>query len=110
MIKKEWYKLWGKAPEKILNGSHQYADGTLHNEVRKKNGNVTHLDKLWTYAAGVHHPNPARSNHGLSVIPPKSAIWVDHKGERFGPEPLVAGYDTRFLVENVCKQPIPENK
>jgi predicted oxidoreductase len=29
---------------------------------------------------------------------------MDYKGKRIGPEPLITAYDTRFLVEQVCKQ------
>lgn len=103
-LKKEWYKDWGTPPEKILNGSHQYATGELHDAVATLNGNVTHLDKQWNYAAGVHHPRPKQPNHGLSIVPPKSALWLNYRGERIGPMPLVSAYDTRFLVEQICKE------
>ena len=109
-VKKHWYKPWGEAPAKMLNGSHQYSDGLLMKAAEKINANVTHLEKMWNYAAGIHHPNPDKPDHGLSIVPPKSAIWVDHKGQRFGPEPLVSGFDTRFLVEKICQQKEPENK
>ena len=103
-IKKHWYKGWGSPPEKILNGGHRYGIGDLHWEVLKLSANVTHLEKMWNYAAGIHHPYPKRDNHGLSVVPPKSALWINAKGERIGPNPLVSGYDTRYLVEKVCEQ------
>ncbi|HBH24791.1 MAG TPA: FAD-binding dehydrogenase [Cytophagales bacterium] len=102
-LKQNWYNPWGKPPEKILNGSHQYADATIHKAAQKQNGKLTHLDRLWMYAAGVHHPSPNKTNHGLSIVPPKSALWVDYSGKRFGPMPLVSAYDTRYLVEQVCK-------
>jgi len=76
----------------------------MHHEVERHSGNVTHLDKMWPYAAGVHHPQPTRENHGLSLVPPKSALWLNYKGERIGPMPLVTAYDTRYLVEQICKQ------
>jgi len=103
-VKKNWYKPWGEPPEKILNGALVYADGVMHDAVEKVNGNLTHLDKNWPYAAGVHHPRPRHKDHGLSLVPCKSAIWLDHSGKRFGPEPLVTAYDTRHLVETICKQ------
>jgi len=106
-IRQHWQAAWGKAaPETILNGSHQYADGTLHEEVGRLGGNVTHLDRMWNYAAGVHHPRPRKPRHGLSLVPSKSALWLDATGRRFGPEPLVSGYDTWELVRRVCKQPV----
>ena len=105
-VKKEWYKDWGNAPAIILNGSHQYADGAVHDIVSNQlRANITHLDWQWNYAAGVHHPNPHpdRPHHGLSIVPPKSALWVDASGQRFGPMPLVSAFDTRYLVEQISK-------
>jgi predicted oxidoreductase len=56
---------------------------------------------MWDYAAGVRHWQPRKPNHGLFVVPPRSALWVDWRGERFAP-PLVTGFDTRDLVTRVC--------
>jgi len=99
-VKQEWDKSWGKPPQHILNGAHRYADGTLHTAVEKIDGKVTHLDHMWNYAAGLHHPQPRIPNEGLSLIPPKSALWLDATGKRFGPLPLVTGFDTH----NICKR------
>lgn len=103
-VKKNWYKPWGDPPEKILNGSSIYADGTMHDAVSDVNGNLTHLDKTWPYPAGIHHPRPRHKDHGLSLVPCKSALWLDYTGKRFGPEPLVSAYDTRHLVESICSK------
>ncbi len=103
-IKQNWYKPWGSPPETILNGSHEFAMGDIHDLVEDLNGNVTHGENLWNYAAGVHHHRPRRPNHGLSLIPPRSALWLDSQGRRFGPMPLVSSFDTRFLVEQICQQ------
>jgi len=103
-VKENWYKPWGKAPAVILNGSHRFADGTLHDAAAAVGANITHLDKQWNYAAGIHHPKPDKPAHGLSLIPVKSALWLNFRGERFGPMPLVSGFDTRFIVEQICRQ------
>lgn len=103
-VKDTWYKPWGEPPEVILNGSHPYALGDMHDAVGRANGNVTHLDWHWHYAAGVRHPRPKWKDHGLSLVPPKSALWLDHTGKRFGPNPLITAYDTRWTVEEICKQ------
>ena len=99
-VKKEWDKTWGTAPEHILNGAHRYADGTLQDAVKLIDGKVTHLHQMWNYAAGIHHPAPSLPKEGLSLIPPKSALWLDATGKRFGPLPLVTGFDTH----NICKR------
>ncbi|RMF69713.1 MAG: FAD-binding protein, partial [Calditrichaeota bacterium] len=105
LVRKHWFANWGRPPKIILNGSHRFADGLLHEEVRRHGGNVTHLDKQWHYAAGIHHPNPDRHMHGLSLVPPRSALWLDATGKRIGPPPLVAYTDTRYLVEQICRSP-----
>lgn len=104
LIKKTWGPTVGGAPSKILNGSHRFALGDLHDQVSENHGNVTHLQKMWHYAAGIHHPNPDKQDHGLSIVPPKSALWLDFKGRRIGPESLIAGFDTSYLVDQICKQ------
>ena len=76
----------------------------MHDAVEKIDGNVTNLDWQWPYAAGVRHPRPKWKDHGLSLVPPKSALWLDHTGKRFGPTPLITAYDTRWTVEEICKQ------
>ncbi len=103
-VKANWHSDFGKAPEHLLNGSHPYALGDMHDASRRLDGVVTHLNRQWNYAAGVHHPKPRMPDHGLSLIPPRTALWLNYKGERMGPVPLVAGYDTRFLVDRICQE------
>lgn len=100
-VRQNWHADWRTPPPTLLNGSHKFADGRLHDAVEKFGGNLTHLDKMWDYAAGVRHWQPRKPNHGLSVVPPRSALWVDWQGRRFAP-PLVTGFDTRDLVTRVC--------
>lgn len=102
-VRKNWFSDWGKAPNVLLNGSHKYADGMLHRVAEKKGAKLTHLDKQWHYAAGIFHPNPTQKDDGLSLVPPRSAIWVDSSGKRFGPLPLMGYTDTRYAVEQITK-------
>ena len=104
-VKKEWDQSWGTAPEHILNGAHRYADGILHDAVKRIDGNVTHLHQMWNYAAGIHHPAPSMPKEGLSLIPPKSALWLDATGKRFGPLPLVTGFDTHNICKRIATDP-----
>lgn len=103
-VKKHWPASRGQAPEIILNGAHRYADGTMHKAVTDIGGKVTDLSCTWPYAAGVHNPRPRRPNDGLSLVPPRSALWLNFRGERIGPVPLVTGFDTAWLVDEICKQ------
>lgn len=103
-VKDNWHSDWSDPPEVILNGSHHFSDGLIHDKVTQIGGCVTNLDLMWNYAAGIPHPYPKRENHGLSLVPPKSALWVNYKGERMGPVPLVTSFDTRYLVTKICEQ------
>ncbi len=104
-VRENWYKPWGNPPKTILNGSHPYADGMVQDVVGELGGNITHLDKHWHYAAGIFFPNSDRPMHGLSLVPPRSALWMNALGERIGPVPLMGYTDTRYLVEQICRQP-----
>ena len=103
-IQANWEQDWGTPPEDILNGAHPYGTGDLHEAAQQLNGNVVNLEKQWNYAAGVRHPQPRFDNHGLSLVPCKSALWLNYKGQRMGPVPLVTGFDTRYLVERICRE------
>lgn len=103
-VRRHWHADWRTPPTTLLNGSHKFADGTLHDAVAGIGGNLTHLDRMWNYAAGVHHWKPRKPQHGLSLVPPRSALWLNWRGERIGPQPLVTSFDTRDLVTQICKQ------
>ena len=103
-VREHWHKDWNSPPENILNGSHQFSDGLIHDKVSDLGGHVKNLDLMWNYAAGIPHPHPKRENHGLSLVPPKSALWLNFKGERMGPVPLITSFDTRYLVTKICEQ------
>ena len=76
----------------------------MHDAAAKINAHVTHLEWQWNYAAGVQHPKPRFEGHGLSLVPCKSALWMNYRGERIGPVPLVTAYDTRYLCERICQE------
>jgi len=104
-VKREWDQSWGQPPEHILNGAHKYADGTVHDAVENINGKLTNLHQMWNYPGGIHHPEPRVAKEGLSVMPPKSAIWLDATGKRFGPAPLVSGFDTHRICKRIARDP-----
>ncbi len=107
-IRKHWYKPWGSAPENLLNGSHRFGDGKIHECVAEIGGNVTHLDKNWLYAHAIHYPATDTKviNKGLSLAPPRSALWMNAKGRRImAPVPLSSYTDGRYLVESILKEP-----
>lgn len=103
-VKENWPKHFAPAPDNLLNGSHPSCDGTMHEEVANIGGNITHLDKMWNYAAGIPNPKGTFEHHGLSLIPCKSALWLDYTGKRIGPEPMVTGFDTNELCRRMSEQ------
>ncbi len=102
---------WPKSrpmPAAMLNGAHPFADGRLHRHATDRLGaRITHAGEMWNYAAGFPHPAPHFPGHGLSAVPAKSALWLNHRGERIGPEPLVTGFDTHNLCQRVAAQEKP---
>jgi predicted oxidoreductase len=94
-------------PATMLNGAHPFADGKLHHLAAGLGARITHVGEMWNYAAGFPHPYPHFEGHGLSTIPCKSALWLDHRGQRIGPEPLVTGFDTHWLCRRVAEQEQP---
>lgn len=94
-------------PARMLNGAHPYSDGKLHRHVLGLGGRIAAAGEMWNYAAGFPHPQPHFEGHGLSAIPCKSALWLDHSGRRIGPQPLVTGFDTHHLCQQVAAQEQP---
>lgn len=86
----------------ILNGAHQFGDGKLHFVTEKNGGILKNLQNQWHYAGGIAHPHPKKEKHGLSLVPPRSALWLDSFGKRFSP-PLVGNTDTSYLVHRILQ-------
>jgi uncharacterized protein len=104
IIRREWpTEELGSPPERMLMGSHYYADGALHEEVRRLGGAVTNLRRMWNYADAVRHPNPQRENHGLKLIPPRSGLMLSPDGRRYGPVPVMPTFDAYEAMKRVCE-------
>ncbi len=103
LVRREWPAELGRPPREILMGSHYYADGAMHAEVRRIGGNVTHISRMWNYADAVRHPNPRRPLHGLKLIPPRSGLVLDPTGRRYGPVPLMPTFDAYDALKRMCE-------
>jgi predicted oxidoreductase len=104
VVRREWPTAdLGSPPQKLLMGSHYYADGALHEEVRRLGGNVTHLSRMWNYADAVRHPKPQREHHGLKLIPPRSGVMLSPDGVRYGPVPVMPTFDAYAALERMCE-------
>ena len=104
LLRAHWHRDWAPAPPVILNGGHRFGDGRGHRAAQAAGGVLRDLDRQWNYAAGIRHWAPRKPRHGLSMVPSRSAIWVDAQGARIMP-PMVSGFDTRALVTQLCAQP-----
>ncbi len=103
-VRERWPEGYGRAPTELLNGSQPAADGVMHEAAARRGASLTHLDRVWLYAAGVRHWQPQHEHHGLSLVPPRSALWVNWRGSRFASPPLVGGFDTSHLAQTICAQ------
>ena len=104
-VRRHWPSSWPPAPQVILNGAHPFSDGGIHAAVAELGGRLTHLSDMWNYAAGIPHPHPHFEGHGLSLVPPKSVLWLTPDGDPVGPAPMVTGYDTREMCRQVAAHP-----
>lgn len=99
-VRAHWPAQCGRAPAELLNGAHRFADGRLHAEAARAGAAIGDLSRMWNYAAGVRHWLPRKPDHGISLVPPRSALWLDRYGTRFDP-PLLAGLDTSEQVARI---------
>ncbi|WP_185268589.1 FAD-binding dehydrogenase [Halopseudomonas xiamenensis] len=105
LVRRHWDPIYGPCPENLLNGTDPRADGALHEQVRVVGGQVVKLGQMWNYAAGIAHPQPQYPGHGISLIPARSALWLEPSGRRIGPLPLVTGFDTHDLCKRIGHLP-----
>jgi predicted oxidoreductase len=103
LVRRVWPAELGSPPQRLLAGSHPYADGALHEEVERVGGTVTNLSRMWNYADAVRHPAPQRENHGIKLIPPRSGVMLDPDGRRYGPVPVMPTYDAYAALERMCE-------
>jgi predicted oxidoreductase len=106
LVRERWPGVWGKAPGDLLNGSYPWIDGQLQGSSIELGAGTGPLENMWVYAAGIEHWKGDFPGHGLAVVPPRSALWLDAEGARFSP-PLLAGTDTHDLVSRISARPRP---
>jgi predicted oxidoreductase len=105
LVRKHWDSCYGPAPGLLLSGVSPDADGAMHSAVTNSGGQVVNLNQMWNYAAGIRSPEPRFPDEGLSLIPPRSALWLDRHGRRIGPMPLITGFDTHDLCKRIGHLP-----
>jgi predicted oxidoreductase len=104
-VRKHWPGNWPAPPEILLNGAHPFSDGAVHEAAAQAGAQLTHLENMWNYAAGIPHPQAQFKGHGLSLVPCKTVLWLSPDGDPLGPAPMVTGFDTRELCRQVAGHP-----
>lgn len=89
-----------KAAEEIL-----FRVITWLGELDAQGGSIKNRGLMWNYASGVKHQKPEYENHGLSLMPCRSSLWLDAYGNRIGPLPLITGFDTHSLCKVIGHLP-----
>ena len=102
-VRENWPKNLGNPPKTLLNGLHPCIDGSMLDAGEKIGANVVNKDLFWNYASGIHHPRPKFEHEGVASFPPKSGIWLDATGKKFGPTPLIVHFDTKYSVDTIAK-------
>ena len=103
LVRREWPSDLGTPPEKLLMGSHYYADAALHEEVKRLGGNITHISRMWNYADAVRHPKPRRPLHGAQADPAALGPAARPDRPRYGPTPVMPTFDARFALERMSE-------
>jgi len=104
-VREHWPEHWPEAPGVILNGANPLSDGCIHDSAGQIGAKLTRLEDMWNYAAGIPHPQPHFTGHGLSLVPCKTCLWLDPDGKPIGPMPMVTGFDTRRMCRQVADHP-----
>lgn len=102
LVRSNWPKRLGNAPEHMLSGVPDYVDGRMLSITENAGASIINRDRMWHYTEGIQNWDPVWSNHGIRILPGPSSFWFDALGNRF-PVPLFPGFDTLGTLEHICK-------
>lgn len=102
LIKKNWPKRLGKAPEHMIQGVPDSTDGKMLQISEDEGVKLVNKDRMWHYTEGIKNHSPIWSQHGIRIIPGPSSLWFDALGNRFD-APDYPGFDTLHTLESICK-------
>ena len=106
-VRARWPKRSGAPPE--LNGAMPEADGAGIELAAGVGARANHLSRLCCHPAGVRPARPLFEGQGLSLLPGRSAVWLDYQGRRFADPPLVGSYDTAALAARIAQSQRPHS-
>jgi predicted oxidoreductase len=100
LIRQNWPKSWGSAPQHMIAGVPDYVDGSMIKITEAAGGRVINPDRMWHYPEGIINYSPIWSHHGIRILPGPSSLWLDARGQRF-PVPLFPGFDALGALRHV---------
>ena len=102
LIKQNWPKRLGKAPERMIQGVPDSTDGKMLKISEDAGVRLVNKDRMWHYTEGIQNHTPIWNKHGIRIIPGPSSMWFDATGKRFD-APDYPGFDTLHTLESICK-------
>ncbi|NYG07003.1 hypothetical protein BJ986_001490 [Phycicoccus badiiscoriae] len=93
LVRANWPKRLGKAPEHMLTGVPAHVDGRMLAITEAAGGRLVNRDRMWHYVEGIENWDPIWPSHAIRILPGPSSLWFDGNGDRL-PAPLFPGFDT----------------
>jgi uncharacterized protein len=102
LVRKNWPKRLGEAPENMICGVPDHVDGRMLQISEDAGASIINPDRMWHYVEGIRNWDPIWSRHGIRILPGPSPLWLDATGERL-PVPLFPGFDTLGTLEHIMR-------
>ena len=100
LVRQQWPKRMGAAPEHMLSGVPAHVDGRMLGISESAGARLINGDRMWHYVEGITNYAPVWPSHGIRILPGPSSIWLDATGKRL-PVPLFPGFDTLGTLEHI---------
>jgi uncharacterized protein len=101
LVRKNWPKGMGKAPDDMLSGVPASVDGRMLAITAKAGAHLINEDRMWHYVEGIKNYAPVWAKHGIRILPGPSSVWLDATGTRL-PVPLFPGFDTLGTLQHIA--------
>ncbi|HEV7173294.1 FAD-binding dehydrogenase [Pedococcus sp.] len=93
LVRQNWPRRLGRAPERLITGVPAYVDGRMLAITEQAGGRIVNRDRMWHYVEGIQNWDPIWPDHAIRILPGPSSLWFDGNGDRL-PPPLFPGFDT----------------
>ena len=100
LVRKQWPKRMGAAPQHLLSGVPAHVDGRMLGISERAGARLINGDRMWHYVEGIENYAPVWAKHGIRILPGPSSVWLDATGKRL-PVPLFPGFDTLGTLEHI---------